>query len=1189
MARWLSRISSLANERDSSKIQAEILRRERKTMIIKRLELQGFKSFPDRTKIVFHPGITAVVGPNGTGKSNLIDAILWVLGGQRQKALRGEKTEDIIFNGNNKRPALSLAEVIMTLEEGNEELVISHRLFRSGESEYRLNGKLVRLKDIQDTLWKKEVAEKDYFVIEQGSIGLLLTSKPQEKRQLLEEAAGTAFYKEKKKQAQSKLESSEQNLTRLEDIIAEVARAKNSLARQAAAAQRYRRLRERCRELRTLVYLKKLNQLEERRREINTAYQQCLQEENELVAQIKKAEKEISSLRNDWWELSQWLEASREELHNLETKKQRLETEKETRRVEYLEERKKQAGEEVTQLEEEKEVVAQELHLTRMVEADLEKSLQERRGAYDQAKQEWEKIEKKRQELGQSREQARDHHLNLLSRLTEAKNEASRLEKEMELSGKQERRLREQIAAAHDSLARLKERIDKIQEQIDSEEKAKISLETALKEKEAQLKELAQQLETVQRQVEERQKKCTSLVYEIQALGKLREQASGEGAPEIPESLGRLLDLIKVDSGFGRLTDMFLREAAEATVVPAEAILNQPTLTIKGQVFLLAPPHPSATPSLPSHPEIIGFLKSHLHPQEPLAASWAQFPEAVIVTNLRAAVELWVQYPDFNFITLQGEVLTASGFLRVEETKEGLFALQEELHRCQEELAAAEKELKPWLEKAELISQEKQQLENLVSEAKQELLRLEKKLRDMDRERGHLKIEEAQLLQNNELFQKELSLLLTERQEIQTRLHHATETEKRLSEEEIAAKEKVLELEKALAEEDAKLNLQTRAVMELKALLEIDEEKKRHVKQQVESLEQRLTHISQKIQGLQTQISAWEQETQELRRKILQIGEELKSWQQLIEKKRREINEAESRYAQWKQEDEAKEKWLQETREAWEQKKEERVHQEILRAEIDRDLANLEENCWQELRKTLTELQKEAPQKEMFEGEVEAELNQAEEELQKFKAVNLMAEEEYQQQKERYNFLLEQRNDLRASIQSTREAIEKIDEESKNQFLRALEEVNRHFQEVFSILFRGGMAEVKLTDPTNPLESGAEIMAQPPGKKVQNITLLSGGEKSLTSLAFLFALFRTRPTPFCILDEVDAALDENNLSRFLDLMETMKHNTQFIIVTHNYKTMEVADYIYGTTMDEPNVSRLYSVRLEKKPEATSPS
>ena len=244
-------------------------------------------------------------------------------------------------------------------------------------------------------------------------------------------------------------------------------------------------------------------------------------------------------------------------------------------------------------------------------------------------------------------------------------------------------------------------------------------------------------------------------------------------------------------------------------------------------------------------------------------------------------------------------------------------------------------------------------------------------------------------------------------------------------------------------------------------------------------------------------------------------------------------------------------------------------------------MVNLEETCWQELKKTLHEVKNEPVATELSDAEIEEQLAETEEDVQKYKSVNLMAEEEYAGHKERFDFLIQQKADLRESIDATEAAIHKIDDESQTQFLNALTQVNTHFQEVFTELFKGGTAEVKLIDPANPMESGVEIVAQPPGKKVQHIMLLSGGEKALTSIAFMFGLFRYKPTPFCILDEVDAALDDLNLTRFLDLMKNIKMNTQFIIITHNYKSMEVADYIYGTTMAEPSFTTLYSMKLDK--------
>ncbi|MCX7974917.1 MAG: chromosome segregation protein SMC [Candidatus Aminicenantes bacterium] len=1153
-------------------------------MIIKKLEIHGFKSFPDRTKIIFHPGITAIVGPNGTGKSNIIDAILWVLGGQRQKALRGEKTEDIIFNGNNNRPALSLAEVIMTLEEGPEELVISHRLFRSGESEYRLNGKPVRLRDIQETLWKREVAEKDYYIIEQGSIGLLLTSKPQEKRQLLEEAAGTAFYKEKKKQAQHKLEDTEQNLTRLEDIIAEVARTKNSLARQAAAARRYRQLREKIRQLRSLLFLKKLNQLEEKKQEIFLAYQASLDLENQCLAKIKAAEKEISFIRQKLWTTGPQLDQVREELHSLEKYRQKLEATKETKKLEFLEERKKQALEEIRQLEEEKNVLDQELTLLKTVETELEENLREKHQMFNQVKRDWEESDQRRRQMTIQLQQLRDNHLQKVANLTEKKNMLSRWEKEFELSWKQENKLITQKEKAAQQLQSIKDKMDKMRTQIEAIQKEKKLVENEIEKTQQEIELLKKELDKTRVEEREKLKRKEALIYEIETLNKIREKSTSQLGFELPGSWGRLLDLLSAEPGFGHLLDVFLGEATQATVIPAETLLSEELPEIKGLIFVLPSSREKIKPEWPDHPEIIGWLKDNLHPHGLLASRWSEFPDALVVQNLKTAIDLWLKYPELNFVTLKGEILLANGLLRAPKRANGLFALKEEEQKRHQELLKIEEELKPLEAKIMELTKNVKQMETFIEEKRQRETILETKLKEMDREIARLRMEEDQLIQNHNLFENELEFLLQEKKRIETELNLFKIQINSLVEEEIFIRDKITALEKILEEEEQKFNFQTHQVMELKAQVEIEETKRNHLRRQIEALEQRKSHLAQKIQTLTTQVESLEKEEKEVRQTLKALAEEIKSISSKIEKKQEEVTILENQYHQLRQEDELKEKEMAELRIAYENQKDERMKHEIARTQVERDLANLAENCWQELRKTLEELKADSPQKEMFSGEIEAELAKAEEELQKFKAVNLMAEEEYQQQKERYNFLLAQRNDLRESIEATKKAIDKIDEESKKQFLQALDRVNRHFQDVFTFLFRGGVAEIRLTNPENPLESGAEIFAQPPGKKLQNISLLSGGEKSLTSLAFLFALFRTRPTPFCILDEVDAALDENNISRFLDLMQEMKETTQFIIVTHNYKTMEVADYIYGTTMEEPNVTRLYSVRLEKKQE-----
>ncbi|MDH5744399.1 MAG: chromosome segregation protein SMC, partial [Candidatus Aminicenantes bacterium] len=392
----------------------------------------------------------------------------------------------------------------------------------------------------------------------------------------------------------------------------------------------------------------------------------------------------------------------------------------------------------------------------------------------------------------------------------------------------------------------------------------------------------------------------------------------------------------------------------------------------------------------------------------------------------------------------------------------------------------------------------------------------------------------------------------------------------------------IKEEETALAALRKELEKDRRHYFELKSSADLLNEKINNLDDQIQNLKHRRDIVQNKMASLDKDIQDSNQGQQKIKENIQHISKETNRLKRDLEEKGNKLiqNEAELNHMQDLERDlESKVEKLKEDAEA---RKDERVKWEIKKAERDRDRANLEESCWQELKKTLQEVKAEIPIEDLPKKEIAISLNEAQEHLQKFKAVNLMAEEEYKIHKKRYDFLIKEREDLRNSITSTREAIKKIDHESKTQFMNALAEVNENFQHVFSLLFEGGYTEVKLTDPSQPLESGVDIIAQPPGKRVQSLNLLSGGERALTSLAFFFALFRYKPTPFCVLDEVDAALDEVNLGRFLNLMKKVKEQTQFILITHNFKTMEVADYIYGTTMAEPNITSLYSMKIDKK-------
>ena len=1216
-------------------------------MIIKKLELQGFKSFVERTKVVFHPGITAIVGPNGTGKSNLVDALLWVLGGHRQRTVRGDRTDDIIFNGNAKRPPVSMADVVLSLGGEDGEMAVSHRAFRSGESEYRLDGKGVRLRDIQEELWKHSIGEAEYFVIEQGAIGTFVTSKPLEKRALLEEAAGTAYYKDRKRQAQNKLETSEQNMTRLEDIVSEVEKAKNSLQRQASAANRYRRLRERIRELTSFHYVRKDIHLVGAQAEAAAAHDACLEKEREIMSRIRAEEHDLASVRKSLWDLEKALKESQERVYAVKSQAARLEgeIERETKRAEFLEESRRKA--EAAREELRAEMLALELESVQArsglegMTADLEGRRSDVESSAVIVRETKERTAARAADI----QALRDEHLRKYQELTEKRNDAVRVEKELELVLRQEEKLRSQASGQAALLAETEAALARFESEITSREGARAGKELSIASLQSDLASARAAADELRKRISAIKESRDAAVYQLQALRIVdAKERAGVAAEDVPGSFGLLADLVRTSAEDAPLFDVFWKDEAKARVILPEEFLKALRPGLKGS-YLLVPGHvrSAVPPEVLGDPEVVGLLKGRVRTDERFRDHLDRLDEAVIVRETAAAVRLWLRFPGLNFITPAGDLLLASGLLRLGAKGNGMIALAQEIHGLEERAAGLEDELVPPSAALEVKEAECRSLETALERERASLLDEDQALQDRLRERKFGRVEMEKASTSAEIIARELAVLAAEKESMNRNLEALRAAAAAAEDDERAFSERV---------EAARL--------ELVVVREKDgEDERRHfgLKAECDLLAEKMNGLSVQIQGLarrkettEAKIAAFEEEIREAESGKEKLGEYIRELtvktgaletESAAGEKSLEATETSLREVR-KRQDELEAR-LQATREVEETAKDARVKAEIRKAEIDRDLVNLEETSWQDLKKTLAELRAEteaaataavpgaaeaaeleeeilseddeaaeeaqpaaplegqpapavepakprrAPRKlrpvaELSDEEVEKELEESRDALLRFKAVNLMAEEEFLEQKKRFDFLSEQRKDLRDSIDATGEAIRKIDEESKIKFLKALEEVNTNFREIFALVFKGGHAEVKLLDPDNALESGVEIVAQPPGKRVQNLALLSGGEKSLTSMAFMFALFRYRPSPFCFLDEVDAALDDVNLGRFLDLMKAIKHQTQFIIITHNYKTMEVADYIYGTTMEEPNITKLYSVKMERKEE-----
>lgn len=1155
-------------------------------MNIKKLDLQGFKSFAERTKIIFHSGITAIVGPNGTGKSNIVDALLWVLGAKRFKSLRGERSEDVIFNGNTQKAPMGMADVRLTLGNGEEMLVINHRSFRSGESEYRMDGKVVRLKDIQDVLWKTGIGEAEYFVIEQGSIGDFLSSKPGDKRVLMEEAAGTAYYKDKKRQAQNKLQNSEQNLERLKDIIAEVLKAKNSLQRQAREAVKYKALREKIRRLTVFHYAERIDQRETSQGEATRFYQKCLEEENASVSQLKSKEKSLAEARKDVWIRETTLKEEQKNFFDLKTRISRIESEKdkEDKRLDFIEEKiirvkesQKEFNQELASLTREKESKENE---QKTLQDSLSKALSDLTAAENESHSSRQTLDAKQKSL----EILREEYLQKVSVLIEIKNESVKVEKEKELALRQQEKLKTQLKSEV-SQAALKENAIKVKIQEESE--LKKHSEILRREIEAGRRTF----EEVSSSLNEIQGKCSKLKMEkeqtflhLNALEQLKQQQIGGQPSSLPGGMGLLSDLIDISPDKAPLVDAFWKDEAQAVLIQAEDFLKGCTQNQLNGRFLLHSSH--LLEELPrktlKDPRVLGFLTASVRPNEKVKDVFPHLREAVIVRDIKTAVELWLDHPSMNFVTVGSDVLLSSGLLKLGKKTEGLFSLNQEIKALKENIARVEKNISPLETQAAERYAEKQKLEKFLEQNSTDLDRMDRQSAELDREKNFGKQEKEKILSRIKVLEQELSVLAESTQELNKREKDLSEKISHFEKNSSSLKKTIDDEEKAFSALQDKNSSEMRSFFEWRSTRDVLKEKIQNSDQQIQALSSRMQDRTEKRSSLEKDLQMLGEEREKAQEHILALEKEAAALEKEIKVKESLLTEQEANLKDAQGKMDTCEAALERFREKCESAKEERVQWEIKKAERTRDLANLEESCWQDLKKTLEEVKKEVSAEGNAYAGVEESLAEAQEKLSRLKAVNLMAEEEYLAQKKRHEFLIQQKTDLQESINSTKMAIKKIDQESRTQFLKALGEVNNNFKDVFALLFEGGHAEIRLTDESEPLESGIEIIAQPPGKKLQSLSLLSGGEKSLTSLAFFFALFRYKPTPFCILDEVDAALDEVNLTRFLNLMKKIKTQTQFIIITHNFKSMEVADYIYGTTMSEPSITNLYSVKLDKK-------
>ena len=1166
---------------------------------LQRVEISGFKSFYEKVDLSFPGAVTAVVGPNGCGKSNISDAVAWALGEQSARVLRGDKMDDVIFNGSSKRRPLGMAEVILTLAASNGDtdkggadgtLRVGRRVYRDGQGEYFLNDQQVRLRDIQDQLLGTGLGVRAYSVIEQGRIDQVLSTKPQDRRRLIEEAAGITKYKLKKRLAETKLEETRGNLLRISDIVSEIERNVVSLKRQASRAARYKEQTELLRRRKATLVRSRADRLAAALAAGEKLRDERRDAEAAAAAALARAESALAAARLEAAELTARRDGLREELAALESSIARDDA--------LLESNKRAAL----------DLAARRSALER---EGRDFSAEQTRAARDLADLE--------ERLARTVTEARAKSLareEADRRAADAAAECSRLERELEetrtraLSAAGERvgarNARHEVDLAAErvaaSLSRLAEAARRVAEELaareadaaEGERQAAVLAETAgsaarrLAETAARLEALAAEGEAAERERDAARDAAGSVEHRLAALretlrareasvAEVRAALAGAGLSD----RGALADRLRPHAGWEDAVGMVLGGDAEALLASGDTSRGVEAMRSLGAARIVRSDW-DREPDRADHGGALGWdavIDAH---GSLSAAERAALPQAGFVETLGEALALSARFPSRTFVTrsreiVRGPVVRVAG--RAPESA-GLFGMRREertlaarLDETRAALAAADTRLESVRAERARLEEEIEPLREQEREAQAAHRAFAARLDERLAERDRLRRERATLDVEQESLAEDAGGLSRRRLELET-------DERRHAESEDAAHARVGALSASLSEARVTAASASDELAHRRTEAEVAAERRRSMEaardallESRSTLERRLAEATEEETRMTTRAAELAQEETDAReRQAANLAiREAKAVDHgaAVEAARESVSRVEAAEVSGRTD-----------RAALDAAREARFEAEVSATRAASDLEHLVSQAREEFGAEPSDLP--APEDASPEAlaALETEVAELTASIERLGPVNVLAFEEHKEMSERLVFLTTQRDDLLRSIAELQESIRKINATSSERFADAFRQINSNFTEMFTRLFQGGTAEMKLLDENDMLESGIEIDAHPPGKRNQSILLLSGGEKALTAIALLMAIFRYKPSPFCILDEVDAPLDEANIDRFTRLLRDMTEETQFIAITHNKRTMETADVMYGVTMEEPGCSKIVSVRFD---------
>ena len=1182
-------------------------------MYLKRLELQGFKSFADKTILELRPGITTVIGPNGSGKSNISDAIRWVLGEQSMKSLRGTKSLDIIFAGTQNRKSLGFAEASLVFDNSDgalpiefTEVTVTRKIYRSGETGYYINKTPCRLKDVLELFMDTGIGKDGYSIIGQGKIDEILSNKSEDRRHIFEEAAGIVKYRSRKEEAEKKLEHTKLNLLRINDIISEIEGNLGPLQTQSEKAKKYLNLREELKNIEVGLFVYNIEKYKEN-------LQQIVQDIDVMQSQCNDEEGKLERVKILKEELKSSIDEITEQIENMSNLG--FESQKE---IEQLNSNINVAKTRITNNNENSVRFTDEIQEQKEKIQELKQELEQKEAKKDNLKQNKEKFEK---ELNEKQEEL----AQITEKLSAKELEIEGYKQTVEQNTDKKYELQSEINAQEINFQNYEKRQNQIKQEIqttiselDNTRMNKEEISKGFYESENKKNKAQKSLEEVAKQKQEANQKIKSFESNINILSSdmrikesrlkflIETEKEKEGYIKSVKSLlkdcenikdlgkgmhGVLANIIEVPDELETAIEMCLGASLQNIVTDTEEDAKKlvehlrknnlgrasflPIASVKGKKLEKLKGNESGVIGIAS--DLVKFNKKY----EQIILNL--LGRTVIVDNMNTAIKVAKQNGyTFRIVTKDGDLINPSGAITggsVAKKTVNILGRGKEIEKL-------EKEIKNIKAKIQKLEEEKEEYEQSIEGILELSANLEKELQEIDITYATEKQKMISIDENIQKLQNRLNKLKEEQKNLETLKQESIEQKERIQEETQKITNQNEELSKLISE-FAELNKDDQKYIDdlnfditnLKISVSSFDESESSIQEIQERINQELNNAKASIENKNNQIEQIKVDNENLEKSIQETLNKIEEIKQKVNNSSSEIEKMKQERAQKseklsKQEDEITSKFK-----IIEDLKSQLVKLDVKKTKVEEDINTIINKMWEEYELTPNNVEDYAKPENV--ALTQKRVNNIRTEIRDLGSVNVDSIEEYKNLKDRYDFMSEQRLDLENTMSKLRKVITDMTQIMKEQFREKFKIINKNFGEVFAELFGGGKASLNLEDEENILECGIEITVQPPGKKLQNMMLLSGGEKAFTAIALLFAILKINPAPFCVLDEIEAALDDVNVFRYADYLKKFTEHTQFLVITHRKGTMEAADTVYGVTMEESGISKLLSMKLNK--------